>query len=197
MKKTILIPLLFCLQLLSAQDRKSHGFIALTLGPSFPVGQQPKSTDFASFPETGSNINLVNFGYNFGGVLGICGSWFGTAYQLNNRTNYNSVWGYGGLMAGPMATFALSERSFIDFRGMVGFSGYEYQTSFSNKEDVTDFCFNLGTQARLNFAPRWGILVGLDYFNTKTKILDGQNRSLSAINLSFGLIFNFKKVFER
>ncbi len=191
MKKTILITLLFCVQLLSAQDRKSNGFIALTVGPSFPMGQQSGS---ASFSESGAHLNLVNFGYNFGGVLGVCGSWFGTSYQLKNT---NSVWAYGGMMAGPMATFALSERSFIDFRGMVGFSGYEYQTSFSNKEDVTDFCYNFGSQVRMNFAPRWGILVGLDYFNTKTKILDGQNRSLSSINLSFGLIFNFKKVYER
>ena len=191
MKKTILITLVFCVQLLTAQDRKSNGFIALTVGPSFPMGQQSGS---ASFSESGAHLNLVNFGYNFGGVLGVCGSWFGTSYQLKNT---NSVWAYGGMMAGPMATFALSERSFIDFRGMVGFSGYEYQTSFSNKEDVTDFCYNFGSQVRMNFAPRWGILVGLDYFNTKTKILDGQNRSLSSINLSFGLIFNFKKVYER
>lgn len=191
MKKTILFTLLFCVQLLSAQERKSNGFIALTVGPSFPMGQQSGS---ASFSESGAHLNLVNFGYNFGGVLGVCGSWFGTSYQLKNT---NSVWAYGGMMAGPMATFALSERSFIDFRGMVGFSGYEYQTSFSNKEDVTDFCYNFGSQVRMNFAPRWGILFGLDYFNTKTKILDGQNRSLSSINMSFGLIFNFKKVFER
>jgi hypothetical protein len=137
---------------------------------------------------------LVNFGYNFGGVLGVCGSWFGTSYQLKNT---NSVWAYGGMMAGPMATLALSERSFIDFRGMVGFSGYEYQTSISKKEDVTDFCYNVGSQIRMNFAPRWGILFGLDYFNTQTKIFDGKNRPLSSINMSFGLIFNFKKVYER
>lgn len=175
----------------SAQERKSNGFVALTLGPSFPVGQQSEST---SFSETGSHLNLVNFGYNFGGVLGVCGSWFGTSYQFKNS---NSVWGYGGMMAGPMATLALSERSFVDFRGMVGFTGYEYQPSFGSKEDVTDFCYNFGSQIRMNFAPRWGILFGLDYFNTQTKIFDGKNRPLSSINMSFGLIFNFKKVFER
>ena len=175
----------------SAQERKSNGFVALTLGPSFPVGQPSGST---SFSETGSHLNLVNFGYNFGGVLGVCGSWFGTSYQLKNS---NSVWGYGGMMAGPMATLVLSERSFLDFRGMVGFTGYEYQPSFGSKEDVTDFCYNFGSQIRMNFAPRWGILFGLDYFNTQTKIFDGKNRPLSSINMSFGLIFNFKKVFER
>jgi hypothetical protein len=49
MKKTLFIILCLTLQNLSAQKRESNGFIALTVGPSFPLGQQSISVYGALF----------------------------------------------------------------------------------------------------------------------------------------------------
>jgi hypothetical protein len=199
MKKSIvIISILFSLSLY-AQEKKSNGFLSLNMGTSIPLGEfasKDQNSRTSGLAKTGFNMNLVHFGYNFGDKFGVCASWYGNAYYLTLGNGSEVMWSSGGIMAGPMITIPISDRFLVDFKGQIGFNGTTLKEINSSTEYTgTSICLDLGSQLRYNFAPKWGLLFSIDYFNTNPSIKNFRDQQITCINTNLGIVFNFKKTY--
>lgn len=171
---------------------RRKGYIGLSIGPSFPVG------DFASYgyAKTGIHINLINFGYRFSENVGLSATWFGAANPLD-VPGY-SPWSYGGLMAGPLLSFPLSEKLEWDFRPMIGFSSAMLPDSKLGTERAASFAFNFGTVLRINVGNKVAVLWSADYYSTKARFENyiGNNipyeQNIGTISFGFGVAYRLK-----
>jgi hypothetical protein len=175
-----------------------RGFIGLSFGASIPIG------DFADesngLAKTGVQINLINFGYLFKKNVGIAATWFGAA----NPIDYDNAepWSYGGLMVGPLFTFALSEKVEWDFRPMIGYSvinspEFNFNDGFPQftfpSEQASSFAFNIGTVVRFNVGNKVSLLLSADYFSTKPEFEDlNFEQQIGTISFGFGVAYRLK-----
>lgn len=117
---------------------EKKGFLILSIGPSFPVGDfnsKRLDNDHAAYAKTGFNIDLQG-GYHFVKNFGVGGSAFFSLYSFNEQrlkdqmvqeglipsgTNFSvDHWKYYGVVAGPIVTLDVSNKTFIDFSVMTG-----------------------------------------------------------------------------
>jgi hypothetical protein len=178
---------------LFAQSSDRKGFIGISLGPSFPVGNFADNTlsnADAGFVEWGINFNPINFGYIFGQYVGISASWFGAAYSADIN-GVDAIWSYGGLMGGPMLSIPVNEKFDLDLKGMVGFVTATSDLSEYEENEGTGISFDLGASFRYNFAKKWCLLISSDYFISNPKLEDG-NQKMTAISLSLGIAYRLK-----
>lgn len=191
---------------------RRRGYIGLSLGPSFPIGDFAKKENFASGtgltgPETtsiGLQLNLINFGYLFSEHVGIAGSWFGAAYSRTSNRSYElEPWSCGSIMIGPLFSFPISEKAEWDFRPMLGRSVCGGQREDGSNTTLLErnsaLVFNIGTVFRIHTGKKVSLLLSADYFSTKLKFNDnGANgpgadeQAIKALSLGFGFAYRLK-----
>lgn len=118
----------------NAQDAKTENlkrnFLALTAGPSFPVGDFASTdldNDDAGLAKTGFTIDL-KYGHHFNNVFGLTAAAIYGRYAVDKSaisddgTTGLSIdpWQYYGILAGPLVTGGLSRQAFIDFSVLSG-----------------------------------------------------------------------------
>lgn len=155
-------------------ERKSNerrGYIGLSVGPSFAVG------DFSDLP-VGAALNLVDFGYLFTDNIGIAGKWFGTAYSEGGVD-----FGLGGLLAGLLASTPISPK--INFEGKVLLGVAAFTTKYNGYSDTSDlyFGYDIGVGLRFNTSNKVSLLLNADYLGAE---------DYNSINLTFGVAFRLK-----
>jgi hypothetical protein len=182
-----------------AQDKENRGYISITMGLAFPLGDFADGA-YAGNPqaggaEVGLNINLINFGYSFGKGIGVTASWFGGAHSLKGNFSDDTMWSYGGLFAGPMYTFTPSEKICIDLKVMIGFVYAALSSPYNFDEDLegTTSGFLTGATFRFNFARRWAFITHADVLLAKPMLqynnVDIRKQKIAALNINPGIAF--------
>ena len=168
---------------------KRKGYIGLSVGLSIPIGDFADKSD--GFAETGLQLNLINFGYLFSDNIGITATWFGAANPLG-ADGYDP-WAYGGLMAGPLLSFQLSEKVEWDFRPMIGYSVTTLPDIGFGTEQASSFAYNIGTVFRINIGSKIALLLNADYFSTKPEFIDYDfKQNIGTISFGFGVAYRLK-----
>jgi len=168
---------------------KRKGYIGISIGPSIPVGAFADHSDGAA--KTGVQLNLANFGYLFTENIGIAAIWFGAANPVS-EISYNP-WSYGGLMAGPLLSFPVSNTAEWDFRPMIGYSVTTVSDVGQATDQATAFAINLGTVLRFNLNQRFSITLSADYFSTKPNFkVYGFEQKIGTVSLGFGAAYRLK-----
>lgn len=174
------------LDIMSIDDKPKPGYVAVTIGPSFPTGDFADSQN--GMANTGVNLTLINFGFLFSEHLGISASWFGAAYPLDNDDF--DPWSYGGLMVGPLLSFELSENAEWDFKPMIGYAVTKAPDIGKGEEEATSFAINLGTLIRVHMSSTFSLALSADLFGTKAKFKDlGFEQDIGALSLGLGLAY--------
>ncbi|WP_423128447.1 outer membrane beta-barrel protein [Gaoshiqia sp. Z1-71] len=196
MKNAMCLLVLIALSVgLFGQGTERKGYIGLSLGPAFPVGDfAGKSVDEGGFAKIGLNLCLVNFGYKFGENFGIAGLWSGSAHNFD-MYGIDGDWAYGSLMAGPMMSMPLSGRVDLDLKWMVGLVSARFEPNDFGKEDGEGFGWDLGASLRYHFTEKWSLLVNADYFSAKPKFKTygvESEQKISAINVHIGIAYRLR-----
>ena len=173
------------------------GYIALTLGPAFPVGDfgsgdlnNPK----AGLAKTGFQFNLVNFGYRFSNNIGIAALWNGAAHTM--KYTDDGIWSVGFLGGGLMITFP-SEKVDFDIRIMGGFlSSTASIPSLNFKSDGFGFGYDIGGVVRIHLGKVISLLITTDFTGGKPTFnsVNYQNfeQSITTINITGGIAFRLR-----
>jgi opacity protein-like surface antigen len=151
------------------QHRK--GYIGLSIGPSFAIG------DLSDLP-VGAILNLVDFGYLFTDNIGVAAKWFGTAHTESGIT-----FGVGGLMGGLLASTPISEK--INFEGKALVGPGVFVASYDGESETSEayFGYDLGVGLRFNTSEKVSLLLNADYIGVS---------DYSSINVTFGVAFRLK-----
>ena len=171
-------------------SEKRKGFIGLSLGASIPVGVYGEW-----FANTGLQINLINYGYLFSENFGISAMWFGAAHP--SISVGFEPWSYGGIMAGPLLSFPLSDILEWDFRPMIGYAVTTFPVNpnivISANNQASSFAWNLGTNLRVNVGKKVSLLFSVDYFSTKPEFKDFIFKpTIGTISLGSGVAYRLK-----
>ena len=151
--------------------RERRGYIGLSVGPSFPVG------DISDMP-VGLALNLVDFGYLFTDNIGIAGKWFGTAH-----TQSGLDFGVGGLLAGLLASTPIASKINLEGKILLGFAGFtERSVEYKATSDLY-FGYDIGVGLRFNTSNKMSLLLNADYLGTE---------DYTAVNLTFGVAYRLK-----
>lgn len=168
---------------------KRKGFIGLSVGASIPVGDFADKSNGGA--KTGVQLNLVNFGYLFSDNFGISATWFGAANSID--IDGIDPWSYGGLMAGPLLSFPISEKANWDFKPMIGYSVTTVPDLGYGTEQATSFAFSLGTQLRIHVGSKVSLLLSADYFSAKPEFKDyGFEQKIGTLSIGVGVAYRLK-----
>ena len=159
----------FALREKSLNQRR--GYIGLSVGPSFAVG------DYSDLP-VGAVLNLVDFGYLFSDNIGIAGKWFGTGYSEDDVSL-----GIGGLLAGLLASTPISPKINLEGKVLIGFSVFTLDDGYETITSDPYFAYDIGVGLRFNTSDKVSLLLNADYLGA-----DDYN----SINLSFGVAYRLK-----
>lgn len=189
--KTILsiLLLLAALKSHSQTSEEKKGYIGITVGPAFPSKNLTSETDSG----TGLNVNLVNFGYPVWKNVGFCASLFSGAH-LSKTLREDALSVYGALLAGPMLSSNLSEKSVLQMRAMVGsvFSMFEYAHNAGRSAGESwSYGYSVGLMYRYNYSKTWCLLFNADYFSAKSSAYDHLGE-IAAINVNAGIGLRLK-----
>lgn len=198
--------LLFIVLSVSAQGNKL--FLALSGGPSLPVGDyQSKSLDNeqAGLAKTGYNLNL-HFGYQAQKNFGITSNLLYTKHSIDESAIHQidpelsaDHYQYYGITVGPMVTVPASDKILFDFKVLggitnVNFPVISYQNAFGEEKWGAAFTWQLGTDLRFNFGKKTFLIANLDYTNMKPKMTVDEidvEQKMSALDINVGIGFNF------
>ncbi len=184
-----ILTLLVALKSLSQTIEDKKGYIGITLGPAFPLADIKDKGDGG----TGLNINLVNFGYPVWKNVGFCASLFSGAH-LSKTLREDALSVYGALLAGPMLSSNLSEKSILHMRAMVGsvYSMFEYaHNSGRSASESWTYGYSVGLMYRYNYSKTWCLLFNADYFSAKSSAYDHLGE-IAAINVNAGIGLRLK-----
>lgn len=153
------------------ESNKRKGYIGLSLGPSFGVG------DVSDLP-TGAALNLVDFGYLFTDNIGIAAKWLGTGYSEGGVD-----FGMGGLLGGLLASTPISSRVNFEGKVLIGVSVFTAKYDGHSETSDTYFGYDLGVGVRFNTSDKVSLLLNADYLGAD---------DYSSINLTFGVAYRLK-----
>ncbi|HRJ28478.1 MAG TPA: hypothetical protein PLV21_06970 [Cyclobacteriaceae bacterium] len=183
--------LLLCMALKSlaqmSEDKK--GYIGITTGLAFPSKDLTYETDSG----TGLNVNLLNFGYPVWKNIGFCASLLGGAH-LSKTLREDALSVYGALLAGPMFSANLSQKSMLHLRTMVGsaFSMFDYANiSGRSAREGWSYGYSVGFLYRFNHSKNWCFMFNADYFSAKSSVYNYLGE-IAAINVNAGIGFRLK-----
>lgn len=194
MKKTLTITCLLLLGcgFLYAQDKKTTDkkfFVALTAGPSFPVGvfgsTESSLYSDAGLAKVGYNVNL-HAGYSIVKNFGLAGTIMYSRYTLDEKAVNNILngsglggtvtadhWQYWAFNFGPMATVDVSDKVFLDVKLLGGYARanapvvkytLEGIGSVATPDKWADaFTWQLGTDLRYKVAENVSVFGNLAY----------------------------------
>lgn len=196
--KRILIAMLFigwCSTEMIAQESKTtfikNGYIGITLGAASPLGDfgdDAIDNDKAGYAESGLNITLISFGYEFVPNFGFAVSWFGGAHIV--ETDFlEGIQSYGALLVGPMGVYHIDEKTALDVKLLIGQSVGINDLSGDSIQG-NGFGLNFGLTLRADFSKRFGAMVHTDFFTT-TIDYDTYDQPIQAVNLNGGLYVKF------
>jgi hypothetical protein len=174
---------------LRKEEKKPHkGFIGISAGPSWPVGNFGKNNDGnenAGFAERGYNFNGIDFGYKFVPSFGLALSFKGANVPLDVQTIANNYaqeyggeftvkstrWNYGGIYIGPIVSIPTKIID-IDFRLMTGLMvafapdiDIRRGTEYVNQKGSAgpSISVSLGSGLRYHLSRSFSITAGFDY----------------------------------
>lgn len=148
------------------------GYIGLSLGPSFGVGN-------ASGIPTGMILNLVDFGYLFTDHIGIAAKWFGTAHPEGDLS-----FGVGGIIAGLLVSTPINEKLNFEGRALIGPTVGVLIDSFGDSETTEAYMgYNLGAGLRFNTSQKVSLLLNVDYLGVY---------EYKSVNITFGVGYRLR-----
>ena len=173
------------------------GYIALTLGPAFPIGDFGDSdlnNAKAGLAMTGFQISLINFGYRFSRNIGIAGLWNGTSHRIQHFDD--GIWSHGSFLGGLLITFP-SEKIDFDIRIMGGLMNATVTISSLNFESSgIAFGYDIGGVIRFHLGKIISFIVTADYAGGKPTLSSGNSQSfeqsITTLNLAGGIAFRLK-----
>lgn len=189
------IALLLISTLANAQIPGKKGYIALSIGPSFPVGDfADKSPDniSAGRAENGYINSILNAGYRIGDHLGVCFTFLYCEYNIGEE-NSNDWWQVTGLNAGLQYTFFPDRKFEVDLKAKAGLIVSSYVLdSYANGDRLgTSFGLDLRSSVRYNIFRRWCLLAEGGYITANQKYGDGHKGKLQAVLTGLGFGFRF------
>jgi hypothetical protein len=194
-KYTLLLLLFSMVTYCQAQDK---GYIGLSVGPSFPMGDYGSSSinnEHAGLAETGLMIDL-SFGYKLGKNFGIAALVRGQSNPIDedafdifslyglSYTIQADAWSLGNYMVGGYLSVPVTEGKIsFDSRVLVGVAnatspeltitisdGYSTEWVRQNSESGTSFAFLLGAGFKFNVGPKICLLTNIDYSSTDAEM---------------------------
>lgn len=147
------------------------GFIGLSLGAAFPVGD-------ASGMPIGATLSLIDFGYLFTQNIGIAGKWFGNGHAENGVS-----FGVGGLMAGFLASTPISPKANFEGRGLIGLGTFTAEYAGKSASSDAYFAYDLGVGGRINTSNKVSLLINADYIGMS---------DYNSVNVTFGVAFRLR-----
>lgn len=182
-------------------ERRRRSFIGGSLGIAIPRGdfasKDASSSNPSGFAKTGIHIKLVQAALVFKNNFGIAGSWYGSANELQTDLvtgSLGQVWGYGGILIGPMYTIPTKKMN-IDFKTGIGYTVATILESsfvgiFRNQgETSTTLAMSFGMAVRYHISPKASLMWEIDFFRSDVrfeKLLNGARQRIRAANLVFG-----------
>mgnify|MGYP006176693219 CR=1 FL=1 len=197
MKQLFLI-ISFILLTLAGFTQDRSGYIGISLGPSFPVGDYAATSgENAGYADRGFNMSLVSFCYKFGERFGVAASWYGIANPpdgeaLVEGVGFNdlyfsgqletSLWSTSGMSAGLLVSFPYTNFD-LDIKTLIGFAGTrspELKLTildgfssviilYEEQESNIGLSLSFGGAIRYYMSEKWALSLNLDYFTTSAK----------------------------
>ncbi len=159
-------------------------------------------------PKSGARLNLINFGFRVSKYIGFAVKWYGAAHGVKSNSVAHLVedneadageytyWSYGGILVGPLVTIPVNEKFEIDFRPLFGTCNI-IQPEFETKHRKAklhaheSIAFSLGLTGQYNFADRFGLHSGLEFFSANIyeneKVVD----RITTLSPFIGLVYRF------
>jgi hypothetical protein len=178
-----------------AQTPDRKGYVALSIGPSFPVGDfagKSAGNISAGLAENGYISNILNVGYRIGDHLGACFAFFYGEYKIGEE-NSNDWWQVTGLSAGPQYTFLPGGKFEVDLKARIDFLMTQKVIDFygTEEDDGRGLGIDLRATLRYNLFKRWCLLAEVGYFDANQKFGDGHKGKIQAVLTGFGVGFRF------
>jgi hypothetical protein len=214
MKKLFLLACVLAAMVSRAQNEpdqpKRMGYIGITFGPSFPLGnfaEQTPDTQTTGLTGTettasGLSISLVDFGYLFSDHVGITAKWFGSAWARNTQRNYPmDPWSCGGIMAGPMFSFPIATKMDFDLRPMIGYAicvGQRQSGTPVESDASMGLAYEIGGTFRIHTGERFSLIFPIGYFHTLAKFYDSSfmppefEQPFSTFSLNMGVAYRLR-----
>jgi hypothetical protein len=197
------LSLLFILLLSAKGLSQDKGYIAVTLGPSFPVGNFADTdvdNDAAGLAQGGAIFD-VTFTYKLAKKLGVVAILRGQANNVDNAVIENELftqtgrtwtadtegWTTGALLVGGYASLPISRKIAFEPKAMIGFAGVtspELNITLDgsggagwvkqDSEMAESFSYLVGAGFKFDVGRKICLLVNVDYFATKPKFKDIQ-----------------------
>ena len=197
-------------------------YVALSGGAAMPVGNFGKSnielSTESGYAKVGYNFNL-NSGYQIGKAFGIGGTFFYSKFRINESAINDFLdggsgvtvsadhWQYYGVQIGPTATLSLTKDIYLDFKAfggiahvnmpiieLKGSNGSNVNIGFSKEKWSDAFSWQLGSQLRYNFVPKFFLYTSADYNYMKPTWSIGNedvNQKMGVVDINIGLGANF------
>lgn len=200
MKKIYLLTLLLLIPYLylNAQSSSSRGYVGISIGPSFALGDYASTDgDNGGAAETGLQINLINLGYKFTDNLGIAITWLGGANNVDLSSfglESDDPWTYGAIAIGPLISVPVSNNVDLDLKPAIGFGTLRSPsiTGVLASEDGTDTVFNFGSTLKFKFSSKAAFLLNADYLSMEPELGDlGISQKVTTLSLSVGIGLTF------
>lgn len=169
-------------------------FFSVLEGPSFPLGDFGDNSpaninaDSASRGISGTFTYGRRFNQKIGMVISGCYSQYDVDMTLTGKW-----WGIASIMAGPMFSYRLKEKLFIDIKPTIGYCNAQ---SFNTDYLIYSFYgnglgLNMSASLMYNFSKRWSFLSEAGYFYTNQKEW-GIEKKIKSISTSIGVAYRFR-----
>ena len=197
MKTIILCSFLWLLSGLAfGQSDKPGGFIGLTLGPSIPLGDfgdKSPDNEKANFAKTGYSDTFINLGHGITRHFGICAGIYYNQYDVD-KVNTDLWWMVVGVNIGPMITFPLGEKLFIDLKPKIGIqlSNLVLDTYAAKKDMGSALGVDLRFSMRYNLFRNWCLLMDAGYIDANEKFLYDRTERIQALSAGVGIGYRLK-----
>jgi hypothetical protein len=180
-----------------AQDK---GYVAVSMGPSFPVGgfaNKDLADESAGAATTGAIFD-ISFAYKLGKNFGLSALLRGQANPIDNKDiekqlnqtgdSWNvdkTVWSSGGILFGGYGSFPISSKVSFDTRAMIGVmntacpelnvtlegTGGEVWINQSSVS-AASFAYLIGGGIKYDVGKKICLLVNIDYLSSKPEFTD-------------------------
>lgn len=178
----------------SSDAYRYRSFAGYMFGPSFPVGKfasEKTGREYTAFAKSGGggHFPLV---YRIKPTLGIA------VLAFDHQFDYSIAdsswwWDVGGITAGPVISFPLPYRFYLDLKPGIGFVNAQLQTNDAELIDNgVGVALSLDAGMSWNFAKRWALLGEMGGLYTKQKYDSGRRAPIALYTLDVGIAFRFR-----
>ena len=176
------------INLFAQQERK--GYIGISIGPSFPIGNFGDTNinnDNAGLAENGTNLNLIDFGYKFSKHFGISAALGGAFYQIGPEV-LNVQLNYVGFFIGPILSLSISERMDFNLIPRIGSTTASIDMDDTELAKEKDIGFDFGASLQYDLSTKWLLSVNSGYTSASYE----NDFNITAIYLNLGIAFRIR-----